>query len=661
MEDNRTTGTPRQKAPTPPRTVVWTTNSSRTNNPFHLLETNDNNDEVVHTTKHPTPNWMAPPLPASVARIAPSHCITSAQRVTLRKLQFNDKSSPRVPSANCVTLPRVTAQPPRVDSLPTNPPTPIAHRTCSRLAQAEPSSLADFAGLCHALNHLDQGDALAVLDKETGKLLKHRQLCRDPKYKDIWDKSYTNKLGRLCQGIGTSTATGGKRVARTNTFFVIDYNNIPAAKRQEIVYTKVVWDIRPGKSDENRTRITVGGNLICYPGNVGTNTALLELVKLMINSVISCNGVKFACLDIKNFYLDTPMAEPEYAHIKMTNIPAEFIAEYSLEGRQDHNDWIYFEIRHGCYSLPQAGILANTQLCERLEEHGYYKAATTPGLWQHKWRPVQFCLIVDDFGVKYVDIVHFNHFHKTLKKSHEVTVNMKGDKIAGIDVQWDHPSRRVRINMRNYINDLLISLGWTKSKKPWLSPFTATPIVYGQITQLALEDNTSAPLPPDQLKRVQKIVGSLLYYAQAVDNKLQVALNAIRLRQAKATEHTESLVNDLLDYVAWHPNDGILYRASDMVLCAHADAGYLHETNARSQAGAHIFLSENDPIPGLNGAVLTIATIIKFVMTSASKAKLTALFLTACKMIPHPQTLIDMLWPQPPSPMQQLHGSRFHE
>ena len=70
----------------------------------------------------------------------------------------------------------------------------------------------------------------------------------------------------------------------------------------------------------------------------------------------------------------------------------------------------------------------------------------------------------------------------------------------------------------------------------------------------------------------------------------------------------------LLDYVATYPNDGIIYRASNMILCAHADAGYLNKTKACSRAGAHIFLSEDDPYPRFNGAILSIAQIIKFVM-----------------------------------------------
>jgi hypothetical protein len=233
----------------------------------------------------------------------------------------------------------------------------------------------------------------------------------------VWDRSYANELGHLCQGVGTGDKAGGKRVAGTNTFHLIAYADIPHQKRKQIIYTKVVCEVREGKDDENCTRITVGGNLICYPGNAGTNTALLELIKLMLNSVISRKGARFACIEIKKIYLDMPMEDPEYVHIKITDIPEEFILEYGLDGKDDINGWIYFEICRGCYELPQAGILANNLLREQLEEEGYYEAHSTPGLWKHKWHPIQFCLIVDDFGVEYVSIEHFNHLSMLLKST----------------------------------------------------------------------------------------------------------------------------------------------------------------------------------------------------------------------------------------------------
>ncbi len=122
--------------------------------------------------------------------------------------------------------------------------------------------------------------------------------------------------------------------------------------------------------------------------------------------------------------------------------------------------------------------------------------------------------------------------------------------------------------------------------------------------------------------------------------------------QAHTHIATEQAVHLLLDYVTTYPADGIVYRASDMILCAHADAGFLNETNSRSRPGAHIFLLENDPFPRFNEAVLSIAQIIKFVMASAAISELAALFVTAREMIPHRQTLIAMGWPQPKSPIQ---------
>ena len=89
-----------------------------------------------------------------------------------------------------------------------------------------------------------------------------------------------------------------------------------------------------------------------------------------------------------------------------------------------------------------------------------------------------------------------------------------------------------------------------------------------------------------------------------------------------------------------------------MVLCAHSDAAYLNETKARSRAGGYLFMSTDDPVPAINGPILTIAHIIKLVMASAAEAELAALFITAKEMVPLRQTLKEMGWPQPPSPVQ---------
>jgi len=232
------------------------------------------------------------------------------------------------------------------------------------------------------------------------------------------------------------------------------------------------------------------------------------------------------------------MPDPEYVRIKMTDIPEEFIEEYNLIDL-DRDGWVYFEIRQGCYGLPQSGILANNLLRSRLVTEGFYESFSTPGLWRHKWRPLQFSLIVDDFGVEYVGIEHFNFLLDILKKYHGVQFNMAGDKLAGIAIKWDYPNRRCRISMPGYIDNMLIKFKHPRPSKPRLSPHACLPIDYGATTQFAPDNDASALLPDDRKRRIQEIVGSLLYYARAVDNKLLVALSAIASRQAQATVATE--------------------------------------------------------------------------------------------------------------------------
>ena len=178
--------------------------------------------------------------------------------------------------------------------------------------------------------------------------------------------------------------------------------------------------------------------------------------------------------------------------------------------------------------------------------------------------------------------------------------------------------------MNGYIKDFLIKYNHPAPTKPQHSPHPHREIIYGAKEQLLPEDDTSPPLDDKGVKRVQGIIGSLLYYARAVDNKLLATLSALSSQQAHATKNTETVVAQLLDYVATYPTDGITYRASSMVLTAHLDASFLTKPGSRSRAGAHIFLSDDDPVPRNNGPVLSISQIIRFVMASAAEAELAA-------------------------------------
>ena len=173
--------------------------------------------------------------------------------------------------------------------------------------------------------------------------------------------------------------------------------------------------------------------------------------------------------------------------------------------------------------------------------------------------------------------------------------------------------------MKGYIAKVLLNYGHPIPKKPQLSPHKHREVIYGTKEQIAPKDDTTPPLDSQGTKRVQGIVGNLLYYARAVDNKLLVGLSAIGSQQASATQRTNESIGQILDYCATYPSDSIIYRPSNMVLCAHSDAGFHNESKGRSRSGVHIFLSENKAMPRCNGPVLTLAKIVKFVMSSASK------------------------------------------
>ncbi len=130
------------------------------------------------------------------------------------------------------------------------------------------------------------------------------------------------------------------------------------------------------------------------------------------------------------------------------------------------------------------------------------------------------------------------------------------------------------------------------------------------------------------------------------------ALGSLATQQANPTQNTKKLIHQLLDYAATHPDAIITYRASDMVLAGHSDASYLSETKARSRAGGHFFMSNNDTIPSNNGAILTISQIIKAVMSSAAEAEIGALYINCKEAIPARHALEFLGHKQPPTPMQ---------
>ena len=186
-------------------------------------------------------------------------------------------------------------------------------------------------------------------------------------------------------------------------------------------------DCTPHKLEKNKSRITAGGDRINCDYDTSAPTCDLTTIKLHWKSVVSTLGAKYATFDISNFYLGTPMPNPEYMCMSFNIIPDKIIQEYDLLSIAS-DGWTYIKIAKGMYGLLQAGKLANDLLKKRLATAGYYPCQFTTGLWRHKWRPISFTLVVDDFGVNFVGEHHANHLQKSLKRWYDITTDWSGNK-----------------------------------------------------------------------------------------------------------------------------------------------------------------------------------------------------------------------------------------
>jgi hypothetical protein len=194
-----------------------------------------------------------------------------------------------------------------------------------------------------------------VLNKTTGHLMGMRHLLVNSKHKEVWGKSYTKKLGRLAQGMpGVSKGT--------DTIVFIRCKDIPNDCKCDVTYARVCVNYYPEKEDPNHIRVTVGGNLLHYPGDSGTPTVDMITVKLHLNSVISTKNAHYCTIALKDFYLITPMDQQEYMRMKISNLPPNFIKSYNLNELAPNEGTIYVKIQKGMYGRPQVGILAQNLL-----------------------------------------------------------------------------------------------------------------------------------------------------------------------------------------------------------------------------------------------------------------------------------------------------------
>jgi hypothetical protein len=160
-----------------------------------------------------------------------------------------------------------------------------------------------------------QHHANAVFHPFTGKEMEYTALMKDPSLQPLWKRGFGNEAGRLFQGIHD--------IPGTDTCFFVELTNTP--KDRNITYGKIVCDYKPHKKGKERVMLTAGGNRLDYSGDVATSTADITTFKIRINSTLSTADAAMMMMDIKNYYLGTPLPRFEYMKMLTSRFPEEIV------------------------------------------------------------------------------------------------------------------------------------------------------------------------------------------------------------------------------------------------------------------------------------------------------------------------------------------------
>jgi hypothetical protein len=323
----------------------------------------------LRQTPSPTPQAVPPTVFQRQCHAQPSNQILNSpmtlSRQTRSQTTIHTQDIPNVPL------------PPRVVTPRTLRPSPPRVPTRSRRLSPRNLSQDDFCGMDTANMAIALGDnhwyrqhqANAVIHPVTGKEMEYSALVKDPRLQPIWTRGFGNECGRLFQGI--------RDIPGTDTCFFIKLTNIPTDRK--ITYGKIVCDYKPQKKEKERVRLTVGGDRLDYSGDVATSTSDITTFKIIINRTLSTEDATMIMMDIKNYYLGTPLPRFEYMKMLLSRFPEEIVQKYNLNDLAV-DGWVYIEIRKGMYGLKQAVLLTNQLLQTRLAPFGYYPARHTPGI-----------------------------------------------------------------------------------------------------------------------------------------------------------------------------------------------------------------------------------------------------------------------------------------
>ncbi len=145
----------------------------------------------------------------------------------------------------------------------------------------------------------------------------------------------------------------------------------------------------------------------------------------------------------------------------------------------------------------------------------------------------------------------------------------------------------VNISMPGYTKKKLQEYKHVADNKMQICPYSPEPKKFGTEAQATLPPNNSPCLNAKGIRHIQQIVGSILYYARAVNMTVLTALSLIAVKQTKEMEKNN--VPMITGYLSGNLSAKVQFQASNMVFNIHPDALYLSDAKARSRGCGHFF------------------------------------------------------------------------
>jgi hypothetical protein len=230
------------------------------------------------------------------------------------KQQYNTRSQTIISTGDTTTplLPRVVT-PMAGRAAPLRVPTRSQNLFPGNLSQNNFWEMeSDTMAISLGINHwYQQHFANAVVHPVTGKEMEYTALMKESNLQPLWKWGFGNEVGRLFQGI--------RDIPGANTCLFVELTNIP--KDRKIAYDKIFCDYKPHEKEKNASGSRWGGDRLDYSGDVATSTADITTFKILINSTLSIEDSAMMMMDIKNYYLGTPLPRYEYTRMLLSCFP----------------------------------------------------------------------------------------------------------------------------------------------------------------------------------------------------------------------------------------------------------------------------------------------------------------------------------------------------